>query len=30
VSFDAQRHLQSFETSLILGTTVTLRLVSGA
>lgn len=29
VSFDAQRHLQSFETSLILGTTVTLRLASG-
>jgi hypothetical protein len=30
MSFDAQRHLQSFETSLILGTTVTVRLVSGA
>jgi hypothetical protein len=30
LSFDAQRHLQSFETSLILGTTVSLRLASGA
>ena len=30
VSFDAQRHLRSFETSLRLGTTVSLRLASGA
>ena len=30
VSFDAARHLQSFETSLILGTTITVRLTPGA
>ena len=30
VSFDAARHLQSFQTSLILGTTITVRLATGA
>jgi len=30
VRFDAARHLQSFQTSLILGTTINLRLASGA
>ena len=30
VSFDQNRHLQSFQTSLILGTTITVRLASGA
>jgi len=30
VTFDQHRHLQSFQTSLILGTTITVRLASGA
>ena len=30
VAFDAARHLQSFETSLILGTTITVRLAPSA
>ena len=30
VRFDAARHLQSFQTSLILGTTITVRLAPGA
>src|SRR5262245_16539202 len=30
VTFDQHRHLQSFQTSLILGTTITVKLASGA